>query len=658
MAMTLDIPASGWATDGTGSLRVWNLTFRDGGWTSRIGAEPFPVDGVSYAIDGLWALPGSAGLFFSSGGALRRVQDEAQQRDIIEIRTGVGSSPQGVLPVPGAVLAWGGDAPPIRIDTPPHGWPYGTSAAGIVEDRVQPLYIPAPAALNILGVNATTGSTAPASAGSVNLWNPAQQGGIAHAGQYGLGWSDGGTSGKPNKFDYVATYVGPDGSESAPSPRATVAWEVAASATGYYYCVAIETPPFPDNVIGMKVYRTGNYAPNAPFDSDQTLRFVGVSYSPDDTHWVDTVRGSVVGADIDPKYTPAVGRPTAMTVSGGRLWSARDQLAAYTDVGYIAQYRPENYVPLPPTLGTVVAMADLDGFPLVLGSKGIVALSDVAGQVTAVGITGEGIVSAGAWCYHQGGVVVCSPARIILISGNQSAGFQIVELSAPIRSAWAGVSTSGPVYATSAKGILHVSLPDGTLWLFHGPAGWSEIKGLDVGPLTADEDGDVLFGTRSGWGIWCLSQGRVSRGAEPQNNEPYVAGAGLSCDWRSQWQSIAGGSDGALAMSKAYLVASPTGGTADRWSSGLNGQGRPPDGDWPRLDAPAQIVEGSSHADAQWGTALAALDYWPMMPLPHVTVPAAGLSRAVPATSMRATSDSDVLLHGATVMATPIGRTR
>jgi hypothetical protein len=444
------------------------------------------------------------------------------------------------------------------------------------------------------------------------------------------------------------------------STTATVSWEIETPSTGFYYCVAMNLPPMPSNVIGMKVYRTGNYAPDAPFDSDQTLRHVGTSFSPDDTHWVDVVRGTVVGADADPKFTPAIGRPTAMTVSGGRLWSARDQLAAYTDIGFIAQYRTENYVPLPPTLGTAVAMADLDGFPLVLGSKGIVSLSDVAGQVTAVGITGEGIVSAGAWCHHQGGVVVCTPARIILISGNQSAGFQLQELSLPIRSAWIGTAITGPVYCTSAKGVLHVSLPDGTLWLYHGPAGWSEVKGLDVGPLTTDEDGDVLFGTRNGWGIWCLSQGRVSQGDEPQNDEPYVPGAGLSVDWRSQWQLISTASEGAMAPSKAWVVAAPTGGhdTATRWSSGLTAPGRPPDGDWLRFVGDAQLVEGTSAVDAQWGTAESATDYWPMLPLPRVLVPGAGLSRSVSSFSMRATSDSDVQLFGATVLAVPLGRPR
>lgn len=660
MALKIEIPASGWTTDGSGSLVLKNFTFRNGAWTSRIGAEPFPVDNLGFPIDGLWVLP--SGIYFSAAGVLRKIQDEAQQSSYFTLRDDLSNAPQGVLEVPGAVLAWGGDSTPVRIDTPHLGWGYGAAAAASAPDRVQPLYLPTPAPPTVLGVRAENGSASlSASADSINLWHPSKTGAISYPGAYGLGYAAGGTDGKSAAFDYCTSYVAVDGSEGPISARGTVDWEIPALKSGFRYCVGIETPPFPANVIAQKWYRTGNYAPDAPFDGDKTLRLIGISYSPTDTHWVDTTRGDFVGPELIAKAAPPMGRPAAMTVSGGRVWTARDSLVAYTDAGFSAQFQPQNYVPLPPTLGSAIALADLDGFPLVMGTRGCAVLSDAAGQLTAIGIVAESLVSAWAWCYHLGGVAMATESRIVLLSGNPQSGFSLKELSLPIRSAWESVSKNGPVYMASARGILYVTIPDGTIWLYHGETiGWSQVTGMDAGPIAADLDGDVLFGTRNGWGLWCLSAGRVSPGAQPVQDDPYVPGPGLTSEWRSRWQAPAG-VDGVLSINSAFLIAAPTGRIPDdqtRWESGLTATGRPPVGGWPILAQGATIIEGSTEVDAIWGTAVDGLDFWPIVPMPPVLVQSAGLSRAAPAISLYATSTSDVVLYGAQALAQPAGRPR
>jgi len=662
--MVIDIPATGWSTEGQGSQLVQNLVWRSGAWSSRVGAEPLPVssaglvpsgDGISYPIDGLWSLP--SGLYFSASGTLRRVMDEAQQAGLVNLRTGLGDAPQGVVEVPGAVLAFGGDASPVRIDSPAHGWPYGAAAAVLVEDRVQDLLIPTPPMPRVLGVTPKAAQVGVASAEHVSLWHPAQDGAISRSGDYGLGYS---TSDKTARFEYAVSYVGPDGSEGPLSPRAGVSWENGSTFSGFRFAVAMDLDPLPPNVVGLKIYRTGNFAADAPFDGDKTLRHVATSYSPDDTQYVDTSTGDNIGAQAPQRAWPAVGRPAAMIVSAGRLWSGRDQLVAYTNTGFTAQYSPSGYVPLPPTIGSVLAMADLDGTPLALGSRGVVALTDQNNVPAPVGVTptGAGLVSAGAWCPHSGGIVVCTPGAILLIEGSATSGFTLTDLTAPIRSAWAGLSTSGPVYATSSRGSLFVSVPGGDLWIL-GPQGWSTVTGLDAGPLTTDPDGDVLFGTRTSWGIWCLTQGRYGPGEEPGNDEPYTPGAPLTWTWRSGWVGQGTPTQGAMAI----VAVNPTGLNGEdeyRLSTRVIGTGRPPVGGWPSTPTYQGAVtsEGAEAIDAAWDNVDSSRDYWPESTLPTVQVRSAPLTRAVQAACIEASGTMDAGIVTGGVNGNPGGSPR
>jgi hypothetical protein len=307
--------------DNAERIENWRVDRRSGGWSTRLGYEPyraglvgswspFDADGPVYGIHCAQHLGGGAreSVLYCEGGNLHLLYETGSTTGApvqITLQTG-RSIPAPTEPGPsfidtphGTVICNGYDRPVLV-----NPWPLGTtaqatSAASLIirqlgfdgnptspqPRRVQPMPVPPITSSQFTG------------GGAVTLWCLSESGGIADGGRWGLGFAENTASsgfGQQCKVGYAISHVLSTGSEGPRSEIATTSWQLEAGAEGFRYAVAVEIPEGPPGTVARKIYRTANYSDDSPTPNDTTLYFVGLVRNNADTFYFDPVSSAAL----------------------------------------------------------------------------------------------------------------------------------------------------------------------------------------------------------------------------------------------------------------------------------------------------------------------------------------------------------------------------
>jgi hypothetical protein len=296
-----------------------------GGWSTRIGYEPYVVNasswtpfGASGPITSLHVAQALASgarqhILFEEGGNLHLLY-EAGGTDVLRtVATG------RAVPTPADAASWytttsygtvitNGVDRPILVKP----WPLGdaSESANTIAQCVRPFGFDGlptpPAPRRVRPLDPVVGPTKASGAGAMTLWSPSQPDGTPGGGRWGLGYaSNPGTA--PDKqatYGWAVSFISDTGSEGPISSLSSTGWELPAGSKGFHYGVAVDIPIGPKGTVARKIYRTANYASDAPAAGDTTL------------YLVDIVRNNVETLFFDANPTNQLGQPSPEIATG------------------------------------------------------------------------------------------------------------------------------------------------------------------------------------------------------------------------------------------------------------------------------------------------------------------------------------------------------
>jgi hypothetical protein len=309
-------------------IENWRVDRRSGGWSSRLGYEPyrpglvgdwapFTNDGPVYGLHCAQHLAGGAreSVLYCEGGNLHLLYEAGSTSGApaqITLQSG-RSIPAATEPGPsfldtphGTVVCNGYDRPVLV-----NPWPINTSPipAFAVRFLIRQLGFdgipPAPQPRRVQPMPVSVASSTITGGGAVTLWCLADAEAISDGARWGLGFENNttGAPGQKTTVGYSIAHILNTGSEGPRSPIAQTSWELEDNAEGFKYAVALEVPEGPPGTVARKVYRTANYSDDSPTPDDTTLYFVGLIRNNVDGFYFDAV-GSAALDDPAPIVNP------------------------------------------------------------------------------------------------------------------------------------------------------------------------------------------------------------------------------------------------------------------------------------------------------------------------------------------------------------------
>jgi hypothetical protein len=308
----------------------WRLDRRSGGWSSRLGYEPFrpgnqgtwdpfASDGPVYGLHCAQALAGGARqhLLYCEGGNLCL---------LYEARA-TGVAPQKVVMQSGRSVPAPTEPGPTFLDTP-HGtvvcngydrpvlvkpWPLSgdsIEASSTISQCIRALGFEAnpapPTPRRVQPMPVSVASSTGTGGGAVTLWCLADTEAVSDGGRWGIGFKEntGSAPGQQTLVSYACSFITDTGSEGPRSTLATTTWELENGANGFRYATALTLPYGPAGTVARKVYRTANYSDDAAVPGDTTLYFVGL------------IRNNVDDVFFDAASSAALDEPAPLVNAG------------------------------------------------------------------------------------------------------------------------------------------------------------------------------------------------------------------------------------------------------------------------------------------------------------------------------------------------------
>jgi len=584
-----------------GKVENWVTDKSTGGWSSRIGYEPFvpgatswsPFSNVGpvYSLHVAQHLAGGARqhVLFEEQGNLHLAYDAAGTPVLRTLATGrhvptateAGSwyTDTGY----GTVITNGFDRPVLVKPWPLAGL---ADSASTIAQCIRPFGFdglptpPDPHNVKPIPPPPFPPDVPISGAGAVTLWCPSQGNAIPDGGRWGLGFSNnvGGQDGdKSAIFSWAVSFISDTGSEGPTSTLASVRWALEAGAEGFRHACCIDLPTGPKGTVARKVYRTTNYSDDYDFPGDTTLYFI------------DVVRNNVETTFFDAVATANLGQP-APEIATGPLPAPRARFSAlyngclfldggiddartlyYSTVGLIEQFAADAYIELASTGGGITALYASYTALLVFRENGIdVVQGDYTNGFTVTTISnsitcraphsirtvpGLGVVflaNDGVYAI-TGGLVGGASAEVINLTSSQD-GFikkitpdchakAVAVFSEKLREYQLYVPIDGDDRPNRGF-ILHID----RLPLLDSVSPWSVRVGFPVGAVSTFFDGTVLFGHNTGSqqavpansqrGLFVIS-GKRAAGKTPSGQQGALAYAALPKSiYRSAWNSF------------------------------------------------------------------------------------------------------------------------
>ena len=579
--------------------RAENLTIdkTTGGWSTRVGYEPWEVAATSWSpfptcapVTALHVAQAASGgarahVLFEEGGRLNLLY-EAAGTDVV--RTLVSGRAVPTTTEAGSWFTTTGYGTIVTngVDRPilVRPWPLGDAAesAGTIASCVRNYGftgLPTPATPST--VRPMPPPVAPPTAGgngAVTLWCPSQGQAIPDGGRWGLGFSNnvGGANGaKEAVFGYAVSFISDTGSEGPSSTLASVKWALPANALGFRHAVAVTIPTGPPGTVARKLYRTTNYGDDYVAPGDTTLYFIDVVRNNIDTVYFDAIASANLGQPAPAIATGPLPAPTARfsAMFGGCLWLdggiVDGRTLYYSAPGLIEQFDSASYIELSAEGGSITAIYSHYTSLLVFRERGI----DVVQGDAVNGFSVKTLI-AGVTCRSPHsvaavpglGVAFLALDGVYAIIGGLQGGSvsEVVNLTDVLDAVVSRITPdcyakAVATYSASSKEyqlyipvdgsdrpnlglILHVERLEA---MSGGGSAWTTRTGFPVGAVATLHDGTVIFGHNVGAesgdantqrGIFVIS-GKRALGRVVQNDVFKWADPPTSA-YRSAWMAF------------------------------------------------------------------------------------------------------------------------
>tara|TARA_R110002020_G_scaffold135191_7_gene301927 strand:- start:1077 stop:3254 length:2178 start_codon:yes stop_codon:yes gene_type:complete len=306
--------------ENAGRAENWIAERRTGGWSSRLGYEPYQPGAITsfnpFASDkpvyGLHCAQGLAGgarqhVLYSEGGNLNLLYESngalMLKRTLQTGRNVPAPTEPGpqYLDTPHGILVTNGYDAPVLV-TP---WPLGNAAESdaALSSIIRPFGFTVPAPPQPRRVQPMTPAATPASSqatggGATTLWCLTDGKGIADGGRWGVGFRENtGTAPKQVLLGYAVSHISDTGSEGPRSSIQSTSFDVPndANSKGFRYAVTLELAPGAPGTVARKVYRTANYSEDGAIVGDTSLYFAGLIRNNVDEFYFDPVRAADLG---------------------------------------------------------------------------------------------------------------------------------------------------------------------------------------------------------------------------------------------------------------------------------------------------------------------------------------------------------------------------
>jgi len=528
-----------------------NLTLdkTTGGWSTRVGYEPWEVAATSWSpfstcapVSSLHVAQEAAGgarqhILFEEGGRLNLLY-EAGGTDVVRTLRSGRAAPTTTeagswytTTSYGTVITNGVDRP-ILVKP----WPLGnaTESADAIASCVRSFgFTGLPTPVQPYGVKpypAPPFPNAPKASGNgaVTLWTPYQGNAIPDGGKWGLGFSSnvGGNDGdKEALFGYAVSFISDTGSEGPISTLSSVKWALDADAQGFRHAVAMTIPLGPPGTVARKIYRTTNYGADYVAPGDTTLYFIDLVRNNVETVFFDAVASANLGQPTPTIATGPLPAPTARfsAVFGGCFWLdggiVDGRTLYYSAPGLIEQFDAASFIELSAEGGSITAIYSHYTALLVFRENGI----DVVQGDYTNGFTVSTLI-AGVTCRSPHSVVAVPGLGVVflaqdgiyaMLGGLQGGSVsEVVNLTENIdgvisRMTPDCLAKAVACYSPFSKEyqlyvpvdgsdrpnlglVLHVERIQG------GASPWSTRVGFPVGALGVLHDGTIIFGHHTG----------------------------------------------------------------------------------------------------------------------------------------------------------------
>jgi len=580
--------------------RAENLTIdkTTGGWSTRIGYEPFVADtpawgvfaseGPIYALHTRQGLAGGArqSILYEEGGDLKLLYEVDGTDTLITLAS------NRHIPTPtepgswftdtayGTVITNGVDRPVIV-----RPWPLGDSVDAVSArgQVIRPFGfdgLPAPVEpRNVKPIPPPPGYGPPKASGNgaVTLWCPADGNAIPDGGRWGLGFAgnvSGNDGDKQAIFGWAVSFITDTGSEGPSSTLNDVAWALEAGAQGFRHACAIEIPLGPKGTVARKVYRTTNYSDDYVSPGDTTLYFI------------DTVRNNTEDLFFDAVKTANLGQP-APEIATGPLPAPKARFSAlfngclfldggvdasrtlyYSTVGLIEQFAADAYIELAAENGGITALFSNYNTLLVFRERGIdVVQGDYTNGFTATTLTSNVTCKAPHSIQNVPGlgVVFLAEDGVYACVGGLTGGAvnEVINLTTPQDDFIDRITPDCHAKAVSAFSAkhreYHLYVPvDGNdrpnlglvlhtdrLQTADTLSAWTTRTGFPVGSITTLYDGTIVFGHNTGAedanederGLFVISAKRAMGMYDPGEQNPLAYNPPPTSAYRSAWWS-------------------------------------------------------------------------------------------------------------------------
>ena len=537
------------APDNAGIAQNLTIDKETGGWSTRVGYEPYKVGatdwtpfgscGAVYSLHAAQELASGArqSLLFEEGGNLHLLYDASGTILLRTLATGRH------IPTPteagswytdtgyGTVITNGVDRPVIV-----RPWPLGNAAdsANSIARCIRPFcFDAAPPPVDPHKVNpmpaAPPASPAGGGGGAVTLWCPSDTSAIADGGRWGLGFPDnvsGADGDKVALFGWSVAYISDTGSEGPASTLASTTWALFAGSEGWRHAVALDIPVGPTGTVARKLYRTTNYSDDYVSPGDTTLYFIDIIRNNTENIFFDAVQTTNLGqpAPLIPTGPLPAPRARFSAVYGGCLFldgGLDDPFTLYfSTTGLIEQFAADAFLELPGVGGGVTAIFGNytsllvfreNGIDVVQGSHPDFKVTTLSNSITCraphsiQAIPGLGVVFLGQDGVYAitGGLEGGAVNNIIGLTGDQDSVIEritpdchaksVSAFSAQTREYHLYVPVDGNDRPTLGL-VLHVD----RLPTVPALSPWTTRVGFPVGALTTRHDGTLVFGHNTG----------------------------------------------------------------------------------------------------------------------------------------------------------------
>jgi hypothetical protein len=534
--------------------RAQNLTIdkSTGGWSTRIGYEPWEVAATSWSpfptcapVTSLHVAQEASGgarqhLLFEEGGRLNLLY-EAAGSDVVRTLASGRSVPSTTeagswytSTAYGTIVTNGVDRP-ILV----RPWPLGNAveSAAAIASCVRPFgFTGLPTPAEPYGVKPYPKPPFPnppkaSGNGAVTLWTPYQGNAIPDGGRWGLGFANnvGGANGdKEVVFGYAVSFISDTGSEGPTSVLTSVKWALPADAQGLRHCTAVGIPVGPPGTVARKIYRTVNYSADGPAQGDTTLYFIELIRNNTDTVYFDAIASANLGQPAPAIATGPLPAPTARfsALFGGCLWLDGGLLDGrtlyYSAPGLIEQFDAASSIELSSEGGSITAIYSHYTSLLVFREYGI----DVVQGDFANGFTVSTLI-AGVTCRSPHSVAAVPGLGVVflavdgvyaMVGGLQGGSIsEVLNLTDRIDGVMARLTPDCLAKAVGCYSALsreyHLYVPvDGSdrpnlgLVLHLEKLGdisadgsaWTTREGFPVGAISTLFDGTIVFGHHTG----------------------------------------------------------------------------------------------------------------------------------------------------------------